>query len=88
MNTALFTRWLFANQRKGGGQRLQHLQLLTHCSWRLQVKVSDQLMKSRSMRWRNEGYDLKRVSPHERVVVLAQVICSIELQQITLPEIR
>ena len=26
--------------------------------------------------------------PHERVVVLAQVICSIELQRITLPEIR
>ena len=26
--------------------------------------------------------------PHERVVVLAQVICSIELQQITLSAIR
>ena len=43
------------------------------------------------MRWRNEGnegYAPNRVTPLERVVVLAQVICSIGLQRITLPEIR
>ena len=45
------------------------LHLLTHYSWRLQVKASSQLMQSRFMRWRNEGnegYDPNRVtSPRE-----------------------
>ena len=54
---------------KYGTTFLQYPQLLTHCSWGLQVKVSIQLMQSLFMRWRNEGnegYDPNRVtSPRE-----------------------